>query len=233
MHRDAGHVSPTDHSVVRRVMDGVSREQAITGRRALQSLPMTPTLIDVIAARADMNNTDHAMIVTAMHVGTAGLMRVGEFTTGERTLRVRDVHRVGDGYRIVVNMSKTDQHGRGQSVYVGNPRAVQLLKELLKRHTRSDAMLFTYEDGSPLTRTKLLRQCRKWMTNIPLPPHRGISFRAGGATALHEAGTKPDEIKALGRWRSNAYQRYIRLNQSQLLVAASRSSLSSPRYQYG
>ena len=38
----------------------------------------------------------------------------------------------------------------------------------------------------------------------------GQSMRAGGATALAEAGTSADLIHGAGRWASDAFERYIR-----------------------
>ena len=40
----------------------------------------------------------------------------------------------------------------------------------------------------------------------------GQSLRAGGATAMAEAGTELQLIKGAGQWSSNAFERYIRKN---------------------
>ncbi len=37
----------------------------------------------------------------------------------------------------------------------------------------------------------------------------GHSFRRGGATALFQAGVPESQIKAHGRWKSDAFRRYI------------------------
>ena len=38
----------------------------------------------------------------------------------------------------------------------------------------------------------------------------GHSMRAGGATSLTAAGVPPSQIQAIGRWRSDTFERYIR-----------------------
>jgi len=38
----------------------------------------------------------------------------------------------------------------------------------------------------------------------------GHSFRIGAATTAAENGATPEELKALGRWRSREYQGYVR-----------------------
>ena len=44
------------------------------------------------------------------------------------------------------------------------------------------------------------------------------SFRIGAATTGEAAGFSETQIKTLGHWRSNAYQRYIRPSPSQLAM---------------
>jgi len=44
------------------------------------------------------------------------------------------------------------------------------------------------------------------------PDIAGQSMRAGGATAMAEAGAVPELIKGAGRWSSTSFERYIRKN---------------------
>ena len=39
--------------------------------------------------------------------------------------------------------------------------------------------------------------------------YSGVSFRAGGATALGEAGVPDRTIQEMGRWKSFAYSQYV------------------------
>jgi hypothetical protein len=57
---------------------------------------------------------------------------------------------------------------------------------------------------------------RSWFVNRLshyFGPHiTGQSMRAGGTTAMAEAGAVPELIKGAGRWSSTAFERYIRKN---------------------
>ncbi|KAG2737772.1 hypothetical protein P692DRAFT_201732639 [Suillus brevipes Sb2] len=44
----------------------------------------------------------------------------------------------------------------------------------------------------------------------------GHSMRAGGATSLASAGVSPEQIRAIGRWSTNTWERYVRKNPSLL-----------------
>ena len=234
LHRDNGYDTPTDHHIVRRILDGIHREQTMRGVKQLRSLPMTPTLLDIMASSADMNDYDTYMMFAAMRLGTAALLRVGEFTLTnqpERILRMCNIKRTPGGYSIRLSITKTSKHGAGQTAFVGESATVAMMDTYIKKRaaTSTNDILFVFANGTPLTRDKLLHLCRRWLQSIPVPPHRSVSFRAGGATSLNEAGVAAHTIKVLGRWESSAYERYVRQTEQQLLQQSSRlsSSLSS------
>jgi hypothetical protein len=63
-------------------------------------------------------------------------------------------------------------------------------------------------NGTSPTRSWFLRRLRQFCP----PDIAGQSIRAGGATALAEAGAPADLIRGAGRWTSNAFERYLRKN---------------------
>ena len=69
--------------------------------------------------------------------------------------------------------------------------------------------MFAYHDGTYLTRARLAAVIKRALPGeVTLNTH---SFRIGGATAACAAGLSDATIKELGRWRSDAYKRYIAL----------------------
>jgi hypothetical protein len=74
--------------------------------------------------------------------------------------------------------------------------------------------LWLRTDGSVPTRSWFIHRLRHhFPTDVA-----GHSLRAGGATALAQAGIPPHIIQAIGRWASDTFQIYIR--QHPVLLAA-------------
>jgi hypothetical protein len=86
--------------------------------------------------------------------------------------------------------------------------------------------LWIKEDRSIPTRAWFLHRFRQHFSgNVG-----GHSLRAGGATALAEAGIPPHMIQAIGRWSSEAFQIYIR--QHPVVLAAHLYGSSSRPLRY-
>ena len=50
--------------------------------------------------------------------------------------------------------------------------------------------------------------------------YSGHSFRRGAATQAHLQGLSEDDIRTLGRWKSDAYRLYIDRNVEQFLTSS-------------
>jgi len=74
--------------------------------------------------------------------------------------------------------------------------------------------LFLWPDGTMLTRHIFASALAKIIRNLNLSTqrHNTHSFRIGAAMSANQAGFTSHQIKALGRWRSDAYQRYTRIS---------------------
>jgi hypothetical protein len=110
---------------------------------------------------------------------------------------------------------KSDRYFEGDRILIqkssSGPNALAAMTAYVKSRDRRCPLhphLWLTSDGSIPTRSWfLLRLKRFFPSNIA-----GHSMRAGGATALAQAGASADIIKAAGRWSSNAFERYIRKN---------------------
>ena len=85
--------------------------------------------------------------------------------------------------------------------------------------------MFANQQG--LTRDKLVSHLRVALTKAGINPdiYANHSFRIGAATVAHIKGIEDSTIMTLGRWKSNAYQRYGRIPQEHLAQLSCHSLL--------
>ncbi len=154
-----------------------------------------------------------------------GLLRVGEITSDNRnhvgvhTISYLDVNFIGDELHLTIKSSKSDQHGKRVVLVLKSQDSVICPVQLMRRYIISrcestpSLPLFIHFDGSVLTRfqfTSVLNKSLKFCNatgNI-----RSHSFRIGGASDLARQGVPDSDIQKWGRWSSDAYSGYIRLN---------------------
>ena len=117
-----------------------------------------------------------------------------------------------------IKASKTNQLRVGTTIVLGATKAeicpVAALLDYLNRRgcTPGPWPLFITEGGTPLRRQAFVDNIQRALTAAGLEgsKFKGHSFRISAATTASEVGVPETTIKILGRWRSMAYQRYIR-----------------------
>ena len=89
---------------------------------------------------------------------------------------------------------------------------IQNYKKICKANSNNDP-LFQASPGIPVLRSKFDKMLKQVLSFCKIDNNRykGHSFRIGAASEASRKGIKDDKIKELGRWNSNAYQKYIRL----------------------
>ena len=82
--------------------------------------------------------------------------------------------------------------------------------------------LFRFSDGKPLTCSRLVAKLKESIqtAGVNCAPYSGHSFRSGAATTAARQGIGDATIKMLGRWKSSAYQLYIKTPREQLAVVS-------------
>ena len=184
--------------------------------------PVTRTELATIVKSYDHSTSyDVALFLTILLTGFHGLMRLGELTWPDNK-KLRDYRKIVMRSSVCVNPKsfqftlaghKADRLFEGsliliQSTDVDDDAWAPFTKYLSLRDQRFPyrAELFLRENGTIPTRAWFLRILHQHLSgNIG-----GQSLRAGGATALAEAGIPPHLIQAIGRWSSEAFQIYIR-----------------------
>lgn len=175
---------------------------------------------------------DDLVIFVAMVLGYFACLRAAEYCPDPRVappLTPRDVTVVrGPVPYASIRVRTAKNHLSGFTAVVGCSGTpicpLCLLTHLISisPHPPSSP-IFTFRNGTPLSRGTLALQMQHLLTLAGLPsqgitPH---SLRAGAATDAAGLGAPDSRIKALGHWRSSAYQAYIRPSPSTQAAASS------------
>ena len=176
-----------------------------------------------------------SLLWAAATLGFLGFLRVGEFTavpgSDQVPLSLADV-RVDDHTNptflaVTLRANKTDPFGAGHTLYVGCTESricpVAAVLAFVAVRPQVPGPLFVHRNGSPFTRADLVREIRSALTGsgLDLARFTGHSFRIGAASSAAQVGLDESLIQTLGRWRSSAFQRYIR-TPTATLIAVSR-----------
>jgi hypothetical protein len=219
-----------------RVLAGIKRASA---PNAKPKLPITTTMLLQMRAHLDLQQRRDVLLWAMMWTATAGLLRISEFALTaindtERTLRMQHLRLVdydGKGHALTdvggstlriryivlhLDASKSDPLRAGVDVTIASPTALRALRSYARYCTSptitSSTPLFHFADGRAVHRQWLMKQVDQLLLLIGHEPrsYSSHSFRKGGASSLQAAGVGDAAIRLLGRWKSDAFNLYVR-----------------------
>ena len=170
---------------------------------------------------------DERMLWAAVSLGFCGFLRSGEITVRSdsafdetRHLTFEDVAvdqlTNPTTLRVGLKVSKTDPFRTGVDIFVGRTGCtlcpVMAMMDCLVTRGAGPGPLFIFQDRKPLTRERLVEWVRAALTSAGVDgaPFLGHNFCSGAATTAASRGINDATIKMLSRWKSEAYQLYIK-----------------------
>ena len=212
LHLDHGFPDPLAHALhLRRLLRGIKRTK---GTPRDSRLPVTPSLLRAFYCLLNTSSYDHRMLWAALLVAFFGFLRSSELLA----LHHGDLTRVPSGYCIAIRASKVDPFRQGATVRVTTTGdallcAVRALDHLLANQQVVQGPVFRFQCGTQLSRQKLNLLIHELAQRVGIPAQRysSHSFRIGAASTAAAMGIPDWKIRALGRWASDCYRRYIRL----------------------
>jgi len=231
MHRSfEEQLTPRLHLVLR----GIKRTQAISNPCRTR-LPITLQIMSSIKDYLSRQPRSHfsIMLWAACCLAFFGFLRVSEFTVPSQDtydpgthLSLADIsldNRVDPRLiAVCIKQSKTDPFRKGVTLYLGATNhavcPVAGILPYLALRGNQPGPLFLNKEGRGLTRQVLSASLDAVLTELRLHPsnYNTHSFRIGAATTAAEVGIPDRCIKILGRWQSDAYQQYIRMQPHEL-----------------
>lgn len=195
-------------------------------------LPITlPILIRILNAIPKVINlASHKFLLAAVFsLAFSAFLRIGEIcitynTHPDRVIQRADVqfsNMSGEltGATIVIRnfKNKLDQQPVHVFIPVNSQNktvcSVRLLFQYLSYFKHSSGPLFQFFDGTPVPYSFVSAKLQSIIRflNLDSAVYKPHSFRIGAATTAYLNGHSEDFIRRMGRWRSNAIDKYIRI----------------------
>lgn len=151
-------------------------------------------------------------------------LRVSEFAESRMSkrhmLQFSDlkIDETNDLINVSLASSKTDQLGLRTNLEIPKFEIekicpIQTLKNYMKIRPKIEGPLFCHLNHKSLTRyqiSSMLKSTLRFL-NINDQDYNTHSFRIGAATSFFMRGKTENEIKAMGRWKSDVYMKYVRI----------------------
>lgn len=216
-HKLFNYQDPTSTFIVRKIMQGVAKTKQAADLR----IPITPPMLASILRSADTiaQTVYERVLVPAMFTSMFhAFMRIGEATLSPHNIQYHQVV-LSDAAASITFMSFKHHHGHPITINIpatGVPNScpVQTIRTyMLARGTRPGPF-FCNMDNTPITAQKFRTMLRfalahAGLSGFHITPH---SFRIGAATYAAAMGLSSQQIQAMGRWKSSAFQKYVRIS---------------------
>lgn len=206
-HREAGLEDPTTTELVKRVLSGLAREAAKTGRRPTQVKALTAEVLQEIINHFLGSDQPPPTPIMLRDMALIQVMRDGLLRRGEAAALVwEDITRATDGSgRLVIRRSKTDQEGKGAVMYLGRP-AMAALERIRPVAIPPETSIFGI--SGPYISTRIALMAKRAGLG---PGFSGHSCRIGMAQDLAAEGYSLAQLMTAGRWNHPAMPaRYTR-----------------------
>ena len=218
-------------AILEQVLKGIKSVLA-KGPKRIPWLPITPNhLVKMKEVWDKLPNTfDGKMLWAASSLCFFGFLRSGEITIPSDSSYDKGAHLNYEDVavdqlhcprvvKVRIKASKTDPFRVGVDIFVGKTGnqlcPVTAVLSYMVARGPGDGPFFRFADGKPLTRPTKIKEALTAM-GFDCTPYSGHSFRSGAATTAAAQGLSDATIKMMGRWKSSAYQLYIKTPRDQL-----------------
>ena len=224
VHQLAAVNDPTKAAIINQLLKGYRKLAPTRDIRLPITLPILNKLLG--SFQHTVSSAYQIHLLSAMcAIAFFAFLRIGEITTtsGESTnlIRITQLDRLVDkkgnvkALQLTLINYKHSDPGQNFVVYI-YPESlccpVQLLLQYVSLRGYAPGPLFCWPDGTPITRTFFVTQLKAALkfNNLDGALYKAHSFRIGAASWATAKGFSDPQIRLLGRWKSNAFLKYIR-----------------------
>ena len=249
MHVTAGQHSNFTQQLTPRlqqVLKGIQKTQLATQPPRVR-LPITLSIMQSMKRLLLQKppSYDNVLIWAACCLAFFGFLRVSEFTVPAQSqydpsthLSISDVSIDNKDHpqllRIRIKQSKTDPFRQGVDIYLGRTGEgicpIKGILPYLAQRGSHPGPLFLFQDGRMLTRHLFSMAVDELLTELHMDKrlYNTHSFRIGAATSAIQANIPDIHVQMLGRWKSEAYKRYVRTSPQDLARLSKQLAAGGP-----
>ena len=223
MHKLKNMADPTQTFFISKLMFSINKQKPTIDKR----LPIGKTLLEKLIPAIDIcgpTRYGSVMYKAMALLAYYACLRVGEMTYNGNVSHVLQLSNVTpvitEGVMSAFKLSfSTYKHSdSSQPVFQVTAHSspvfcpVAHMHKYLQLRGSIPGPLFQNHDKSHVTRAQFLKSLRDALSSlrIPVEMFNTHSFRIGRCTDMANMGYSESQIKAIGRWKSNAFTRYIR-----------------------
>ncbi len=224
-HKLLGLPDPTRVFYIIQMLKGYGK----TGSQLDSCLPITLPILQSLLEVAPRRTGSYYQICQFMPMCSLAFfafLRMGEITTSKnkscQPLQLQQLAYVCDSGNPVAAMKLTfhdfkhHYNQRPFTLTINRQQIccpIKLLLDYLALRGRQVGAIFLTQTGAPVTRDAFTSQLSEAIRLCGLDPSRykGHSFQIGAASHAAEQGMSDSQIRIVGRWKSNTFQKYIRV----------------------
>lgn len=228
VHKLKGLSDPISSFVVQKALLGSIKLRSSFDTR----LPITIGILNrlVNAVNTTISGAYYIALFKSMYlISFFALMRVGEVTKdskGEVALNVNQVTIFDNYATITIRKFKHNSSQQPFDLILVRQQDINIcpinaLINYLRLRGLSDGPLFSLPNLEPISREFFLKNLNLNLRfcGLDTKVFKSHSFRIGGASYYAELGLSDGQIRLIGRWRSNAFLKYIRCQRVRLAIS--------------
>ena len=198
-------------------------------------LPIQCSLLELILfeVQRKYSNQWYLQVMYKALFGVAyyGLMRVSEVTTSDHVMKAKNIHLARNKDKLMIKLYSSKTHTTGMKPQTIKVTANQVEKsgcyakrifcpcqlvsdfmEIRGDYDNFQEQFFIFRDSTPVSPLHVRNLLKDCLSSLGLDHtlYGFHSFRVGRTTDLIKYNYSIEEVKRMGRWRSNTVYRYIK-----------------------
>ena len=211
---------PTTSFLIKKLIIGTGS----LARNPAVRLPITISILSKLtqAVKYVESSHYHQTLISAMFMlSFHAFLRVGEFTvtqSASHTLQHSDIildrsSTCQPTIRISFKSFKHQKDSYHPVLEIKSPNPVQIVSKFLRIRPSIPGPLFIFPDSTPVSSSYFGSVLKSCLVHLGLNPsvYKPHSFRIGAATTAASMGFSDTQISTMGRWKSSAFKKYIRI----------------------